>query len=396
MRPPSTWCSPLEAAALLLLLAPAATLTTAAATTSGTTTPPTQLLAAPSELTCDNIVVVATDGAGGGGGKSGAGQHKYNLQALGGPHTVVTSEYTAPTWHNTTYTIDVCGALKRKGDVPVAERCPDGTRVCAIKHRWDPKTGKTTDTDQVIPVVVGDDKAALAWEAARLPADSDKAQKDGSGKKEGLRLTLHGATTYQQREQRTVVEFRCNPDREGTEGEWESVDEYERPKKTKREEGGKKDDPKKDDGDKKDGDKKEGDKKDDESTPEKQLKKDGAALVWEGYKREKGTDGADMDTLYLTWYTKHACDAAVDEPPPAKESQSWGIFTWLVILAFLAIASYLIFGSWLNYNRYGARGWDLLPHGDMLRDVPYLMKDLVRRILNTLQSTGSRGGYSAV
>jgi hypothetical protein len=63
---------------------------------------------------------------------------------------------------------------------------------------------------------------------------------------------------------------------------------------------------------------------------------------------------------------------------------------------FLAIASYLIFGSWLNYNRYGARGWDLLPHGDTLRDIPYLMKDLIRRILNTLQSTGSRGGYSAV
>ncbi len=186
-----------------------------------------------------------------------------------------------------------------------------------------------------------DDKTALAWEAARLPADSDKAQKDG--KKEGLRLTLHGASTYQQRAQRTVVEFRCNPDLEGTENEFESVDEYEAGKKSKREkekEGEKKDEDKKDedkkdedkkDEDKKEGDKKEGDKKDDESTPEKQLKKDGAALVWEGYKREKGTDGADMDTLYLTWYTKHACDAAVDEPP-AKESQSWGFFTWVVIL----------------------------------------------------------------
>jgi hypothetical protein len=63
---------------------------------------------------------------------------------------------------------------------------------------------------------------------------------------------------------------------------------------------------------------------------------------------------------------------------------------------FLAVASYLIFGSWINYTRYGARGWDLLPHGDMIRDLPYLMKDLIRRILNTLQSTGSRGGYSAV
>lgn len=63
---------------------------------------------------------------------------------------------------------------------------------------------------------------------------------------------------------------------------------------------------------------------------------------------------------------------------------------------FLATASYLIFGSWLNYTRYGARGWDLLPHGDTLRDVPYLFKDWTRRVLNTVQGSGSRGGYSAV
>ncbi len=63
---------------------------------------------------------------------------------------------------------------------------------------------------------------------------------------------------------------------------------------------------------------------------------------------------------------------------------------------FLGTAAYLIFGSWLNYNRYGARGWDLLPHGDTIRDIPYLLKDWVRRVLNTVQGAGSRGGYSAV
>lgn len=63
---------------------------------------------------------------------------------------------------------------------------------------------------------------------------------------------------------------------------------------------------------------------------------------------------------------------------------------------FLVTAAYLIFGSWLNYNRYGARGWDLLPHGDTIRDVPYLLKDWTRRVLNTIQGGGSRGGYSAV
>lgn len=64
--------------------------------------------------------------------------------------------------------------------------------------------------------------------------------------------------------------------------------------------------------------------------------------------------------------------------------------------AFLGTAAYLIFGSWLNYNRYGARGWDLLPHGDTIRDVPYIFNDWIRRVLSTVQGGGSRGGYSAV
>jgi autophagy-related protein 27 len=63
---------------------------------------------------------------------------------------------------------------------------------------------------------------------------------------------------------------------------------------------------------------------------------------------------------------------------------------------FIGVTAYLIFGSWLNYNRYGARGWDLLPHGDTIRDIPYLMKDWTRRVFNSVQGSGSRGGYSAV
>ena len=59
------------------------------------------------------------------------------------------------------------------------------------------------------------------------------------------------------------------------------------------------------------------------------------------------------------------------------------------------MAAYLIFGSWLNYSRHGARGWDLLPHGDAIRDLPYLMKDWARRVVSTVQGGGGRG-YSAV
>ncbi|KAL2175235.1 autophagy-related protein 27 [Thermothelomyces heterothallicus CBS 202.75] len=380
MRASAAWRSTaVEAAALASLVLALAPAVTATAATQQTPTAPDLLPAAaapppPSPLACDNIV---TDQG-----------RKYNLRPLAGPHVVVTHEYTRPTYHNTSYAIDVCGVLKSKGKGKAEERCPDGTRVCAIKHRWDPEADKLIGVDQVIPIVAGDEQT-ISWEAKWLSPDEDgEAKKDGE--KEGLRLTLQGGLKYQERTQRTVVDFRCNPDLEGTEGEWESPDEYVPGEKDARAE----EDKNKEEGGK-DGDgKKDGDKEEKVSMPEKQLKKDGAALIWGGYKRGKDADGGEMDTLYLTWYTKHACDAAVDEP--AEESKGWSFFTWFVVLFFLAIASYLIFGSWLNYNRYGARGWDLLPHGDTLRDAPYIIRDLVRRILNTLQSTGSRGGYSAV
>ena len=52
----------------------------------------------------------------------------FDLEKLGGPHSVVTTLREPPSHSNTTYTVDVCSPLKPKGDVPAEERCPDGTR----------------------------------------------------------------------------------------------------------------------------------------------------------------------------------------------------------------------------------------------------------------------------
>jgi hypothetical protein len=108
--PSASWWSSTTLTSLLLL-------TTATTTTATTTTAATTAATAPSsslaQLACDNLVV---------------GDHKYNLQALAGPHVAVTHEYTRPTYHNTTYAIDVCAPLVRKGDGREEERCPEGTR----------------------------------------------------------------------------------------------------------------------------------------------------------------------------------------------------------------------------------------------------------------------------
>ena len=134
----------------------------------------------------------------------------------------------------------------------------------------------------------------------------------------------------------------------------------------------------------------------------------------------------DSQVLSLEWRTKYACENAKGEDK-GSSSGHWGFFTWFIIMyvdqisrpkshfisphpcqlqsanhipgsyrIFLATAAYLIFGSWLNYNRYSARGWDLVPHSETIRDIPYIFKDWMRRVVNTLQGGGSRGGYSAV
>ena len=71
------------------------------------------LIAALGNLDCGKIV---TDGK------------IWDFSELGGPRSVMESYETPPTWHNTTYTIDICDYLKRAGKVKKGDKCPNGTR----------------------------------------------------------------------------------------------------------------------------------------------------------------------------------------------------------------------------------------------------------------------------
>lgn len=128
----------------------------------------------------------------------------------------------------------------------------------------------------------------------------------------------------------------------------------------------------------------------------------------------------DLKYLKLKWVTKYACENATsipsdgdDNSKPGKEKEggddgnkkegtpkqsekSWGWFTWLFIIFVLGTAGYVIAGAWVNYNRYGLSGVDVLPHSDLLRDMPFLVNDLIRKIAGTFSAGNSRGGYSAV
>jgi hypothetical protein len=52
---------------------------------------------------------------------------RFDLEKLGKPHSVVTSWVNGASLHNTTYTIDICGSLKKKGDAKNTEQCPIGS-----------------------------------------------------------------------------------------------------------------------------------------------------------------------------------------------------------------------------------------------------------------------------
>jgi hypothetical protein len=231
-----------------------------------------------------------------------------------------------------------------------------------------------------------------------MPLDSEVMRLKNSdshvdAEKEGVRVVLSGGTVPLEKggvKQKAVIEFICDPSRDGTETEKPAPGDLDG-----------------DDDDKESSllQRRADDKKDDDK-PE-------GPLVFKGYKTDS-LKGEDWGILRLEWSTKYACEDFVDRP--VNDVARWGFFTWLIIMyvsvsngseiqqmltfalnsVFLGVAAYLIFGSWLNYNRYGARGWDLIPHGDAIRDIPYVMKDFGRRVATTVQGPGTRGGYSAV
>lgn len=165
--------------------------------------------------------------------------------------------------------------------------------------------------------------SAFEYEATRLKTSDSNSD----SQKEGLRLVLKGGKHpltgphKEKHDQKAIIEFVCDHDKSGLEGEWKPEDRYEGDnRKLRREE-------------KKDGDK-EGEEEDDgtESGVEHQLKKEDAALIWESY----GKDDKDADVLRLTWRTKEACEKREegddDSGNSGSKSGGWGFFTWFIIM----------------------------------------------------------------
>ncbi|KAI8093531.1 autophagy-related protein 27 [Halteromyces radiatus] len=120
------------------------------------------------------------------------------------------------------------------------------------------------------------------------------------------------------------------------------------------------------------------------------------------------------DDGYITklhWKVPFACATKVGEKPPSNgdggnnggnngdQPQEGGksAIGWFFTMLGIALGVYFIGGAIYNYKVFNARGLDLIPHRDFWLDLPYLIKDLISHLMESVTSRrhGS-GGYVSV
>jgi hypothetical protein len=147
------------------------------------------------------------------------------------------------------------------------------------------------------------------------------SQSNSDASREGLRIELHGGrhpfdSKKDGIDQRAMIEFVCDREREGDEGAEKDNNEHA-------------EEPKKDGEDKGEDDDKKEEKKLSRRDGEKGKCEDSdASLRFCGYEDEKADKDKKVKTLRLEWRTKYACE---DAPAPDGGSH-WGFFTWFIIM----------------------------------------------------------------
>lgn len=142
-----------------------------------------------------------------------------------------------------------------------------------------------------------------------------KSQSNLDVSREGVRAELHGGRfpfddKKKGMDQRAIVEFVCDPEREGNEDDEMDDGEHEEPPKDG--EGGDKEEKRV--------------ARRDEKGPEK-CEDTKASLRFCGYEDEEPETNKKVKTLRLEWRTKYACKNTLID-----QSSRWGFFTWFIIM----------------------------------------------------------------
>ncbi|KZW00249.1 hypothetical protein EXIGLDRAFT_667597 [Exidia glandulosa HHB12029] len=111
----------------------------------------------------------------------------------------------------------------------------------------------------------------------------------------------------------------------------------------------------------------------------------------------------ERGAVSVQWSTPAACPAKRDggggggtDDNKTPQGSSGGSLRMFFLLFILAIVAYFAIGSYYNMNTYGASGWDVIPHKDFWRELPYLVQDLAAHLCSAFQPRTSRGGYVSV
>ncbi|KAI6040285.1 autophagy-related protein 27 [Pisolithus marmoratus] len=107
----------------------------------------------------------------------------------------------------------------------------------------------------------------------------------------------------------------------------------------------------------------------------------------------------------VEWNSRSVCKIYKEQPPPRDDKKEDGSeenpgsvpVEHVRGDSCLAVGAYFGVGIYRNYSNYGARGFDLIPHRDFWREVPYMLQDVVHHLCSNVRPRQfGRRGYVAV
>ena len=281
---------------------------------------------------------------------------QYDLSELAGFRVVEISQNTPPSITNTSWYFDACERLDLS-KIPGTDKCPEGTQICGIQTVTVDSSGdsQTTIVSEIIPVSGDIDGNQSGARVSKIQGN------------DGVSVHYTGGQWGDEDSIEAAFDFLCAKDVKSPEIAFRGWDG----RTLKMELRSAAACPLNDNGNNKDGNKGDGNK-DDGNKGDGSNDSDGNK--GDGNNDSDGNKGGEED----------------------ENGDTWGWFTWLFILAVLGFSAYVVASAWINYNRYGLSGVELLPHSDAVRDLPYLIRDFVRKLASTFAGSSNRGGYSAV
>lgn len=254
----------------------------------------------------------------------------FNLEKLGGPHIVHWQEedLERDLLFKYNFTLDICDTLKWHKGGSLATECHHGAMVCAIRETVDLSMDGNSTLTPIDIAGMYKMQSGRELDAKFELLRNSKSNSDAG--REGVRVELHGGRLpFDDKktglDQRAIIEFVCDKERTGLEGDEKDNGEHESDPK----DGDDQKDGDKKDGDNKDGNKKEGKLRRREESRKGKCEDNDHSLRFCGYERESFDKDKAAKTLRLEWRTQYACEDA----PPAEDSGShWGFFGWFFIM----------------------------------------------------------------